>query len=221
MKTRLQLKNRFNTRLKLAQNSTLFSDSDKNDFINDAIVWVGNLRKWPQREMCAEYIAGTEAGEGYYDYPNSPVQFAPESIRTLVINDIGYTQKDYYDLMAIIRDEKSADDTDPHYFANFGSWFFIYPIIDLNGLTLKVTGVTKPASLSSDSDTTIWSDDMEELNEAVLNVALFNATGIDKYLTLAQSIADLVWGRFVTEKQKAVPIDRPFFNVPDFFKGGN
>jgi len=218
MKTLLQLKKRFDTRLRLAQNSTLFSDSDKNEFINDAITWVGSQYKWSQREMCVSYVSGTEAGEGYYDYPNSPVQFAPMSIRTLVINNIKYEQIDYYDLMKIKRGELEPKQQNPHYFANFGTWFFIYPVIDIEGLPIEATGVVKTTSLSSNTDHTIWSDDMEELNEAVVNMAMFNATGKPDYFMLAQNIVNSTWQKFVSEKQKDVPLDRPFFQVPDFMK---
>lgn len=217
MKTRAQLKKRFDTRLKLAKNSTLFSDDDKNDFVNDSIVYIGSLHKWAQREMCARYVAGTEAGEGYYDYPNSPVQFATGSIRTLFIDNIEYKQKDYYDLMRLIK-ERPQPTQGEHFFANFGSWFFIYPIININGLEIQATGVVQPSHLTTDSDYTIWSDDMEQLNEAVVSMMLYYATGQDKHLSLANSLAEQVWSKFVTEKQKDVPIDRPFLQVPDFFR---
>lgn len=216
MKTREQLKKRFDTRLKLAKNSTLYSDSDKNDYVNDAIVWVGSQFKWPQREMCAQYTAGTEAGYGYYDYPNYPVNFAPMSIRTLIIDDIEYEQREYHDLMRLLREEPTPSD-DVHYFANYGTWFFIYPIINISGLEIRATGVVQPNDLSSDDDKTIWSDDMEQLNEAVLSMMLFYATGKIEHLNLAQTITNLVWSKFAGERQKDVPIDRPFLIVPDFF----
>lgn len=218
MKTLLQLKKRFDTRLRLAHNSTIFSNSDKNEFVNDAIIWVSSQHKWSQREMCVHYVSGTEAGEGYYDYPNDPVQFAPKSIRTLVIDGIKYKQIDYYDLMAIKRGEMEPQDHKPHYFANFGTWFFIYPVIDINGLPIEATGVVKAGTLSNNTDYTIWSDDMEELNEAVVNMALFNATGKPDYFALAQNIVNMTWAKYVSEKQKDVPLDRPFFQVPDFMK---
>lgn len=217
MKTRAKLIKRFDTRLKLAKNSTLFSSDDKNDFVNDAIVYVNGLHKWPQREMCVTYVSGTEAGYGYYDYPNSPVQFSAGSIRTLVIDNIQYQQKDYYDLMKLLRDEPNPS-SDIHYFANFGSWFFIYPVININGLEIKATGVTQASPLTNDTDTTIWSDDMEQLNEAVVSMMLYYATGQDKHLSLANSLSEQVWSKYVIEKQKDVPLDRPFLKVIDFFR---
>ena len=221
MKTRLELKQRFDQVLRLAKNSTLFSDDMKNAFLNDAVTYVASLYKWPQREMCARYISGTEAGYGYYDYPNSPVQFAPDSIRSLMINNITYQQKDYYDLIKYVNGEvklPSNLEKHTHWFANFGSWFFIFPVIDLNGLEIHATGVTVAAPLTDDTSTTIWSDDMEQLNEAVLEYMLFIATHDQKHIEMCNSIANQVWSKYVTEKQKNVPIDRPFLQVPDMMR---
>lgn len=216
MKTRRELKHRFDTRLKLAKNSTIFSDLDKNLFVNDAIAWVQSQKKWSQREMCASYTLGTQAGDGYYDYPNAPVAFAPMSIRELIIDGQVYQQIDYYDLMKLKREK--AETGDKKYFANFGTWFFIYPIIEAKGLPIHVTGVVQAVPLSSDTDKTIWSDDMEELNEAVVAMMLFYATGRGDHLALAQQIVSVVWAKFVAERQKDVPIDRPFLKIPDFFR---
>lgn len=221
MKTRYDLKRRFDAALRLAQNSTLFSDQMKNQFVNDAITYIASLYKWPEREMCASYILGTEAGEGYYDYPNAPVQFAPGSIRTLTIDNITYTQKDYYDLMEYVHGEKKLPDSiekKTHWFANFGSWFFIFPIINAEGLPIHATGVVMPAPLTEDTSYTIWSDDMEQLNEAVLETMLFYATHDQNRLNLANTLAAQVWSKYVAEKQKNVPIDRPLFRVPDYMR---
>ena len=221
MKTRAQLKARFDQVLRLAKNSTLFSDEMKNTFVNDAITYVATLHKWPEREMCARYISGTEAGYGYYDYPNNPVQFAPGSIRTLTIDGKSYENKDYYDLMKYVNGElKLPEDIErhTHWFANFGSWFFIFPVIDLNGLEIHATGITQPAPLINDESETIWSDDMEQLNEAVLEYMLYIATHEERHLTLCVNLADQVWAKFVGEKQKNVPIHRPFLAVPDMMR---
>lgn len=216
MKTRRELKHRFDTRLKLAKNSTIFSDLDKNMFVNDAIAWVQSQHKWSQREMCASYVLGTQAGDGYYDYPNSPVAFAPMSIKSLVIDGHEYQQKDYHDLMKLKR--ANIEVGDKKYFANFGTWFFIYPVIKADGLPIHVTGVVQASRLNSDDEKTIWADDMEELNEAVIEMMLFYATGKGEHLALAQQIVSVVWAKFVAERQKDVPIDRPFLKIPDFFR---
>jgi len=221
MKTRAQLKARFDQSLRLAKNSTLFSDDMKNSFVDDAIVYVSSLHKWPQREMCARYIGGTQAGYGYYDYPNSPVQFAPNSIRTLTIDGITYQNKDYYDLMKYVNGECTLPENiekHTHWYANFGSWFFIFPIIDIEGLEIHATGVTQPSPLTDDNSQTIWSDDMEQLNEAVLEYMLFIATHDINHLTMCINLADQVWGKFVSEKQKNVPIHKPFLQVPDMMR---
>lgn len=221
MKTRRQLKARFDQVLRLAKNSTLFSDSMKNDFVNDAITYVATLHKWPQREMCVRYIAGSEAGAGYYDYPNSPVQFAAGSIRELIIDGITYENKDYYDLIEYINGEKklpSAIEKKTHWYANFGSWFFIFPVIEIDGLEIQATGVLQPTPLVNDDSHTIWSDDMEQLNEAVLEYMLYIATHDVNHLTLCINMTDQVWSKFVGEKQKNVPINRPFLQVPDMMR---
>lgn len=221
MKTRRQLKARFDQILRLAKNSTLFSDEMKNDFVNDAITYVATLHKWPQREMCAKYISGTEAGYGYYDYPNTPVQFAAGSIRELIIDGITYANKDYYDLIKYVNGEIKLPanlEKHTHWYANFGSWFLIFPVIDLDGLEIHATGVVQPSPLLDDDSETIWSDDMEQLNEAVLEYMLYIATHDTNHLTLCINMADQVWGKFVGEKQKNVPINRPFLKVPDMMR---
>ena len=221
MKTRAEIKARFNNQLRLGKNSTIFSEEMKNTFVNDAITYVATLYKWPQREMCATYISGTEAGAGYYDYPNDPVQFPPGSIRTLTIDGISYEQKDYYDLMQYVNGEKKLPENIEkvtHWFANFGTWFFIFPIIDLEGLEIHATGVIQPQPLTDDEATTIWSDDMEQLNEAVVEYMLFIATHDQNHIQLCNNLAAQVWSKFVTEKQKNVPIHRPFLRVPDMME---
>jgi hypothetical protein len=216
MKTRLQLKKHFDQMLSLTQTSTLVSEERKNQLINDAYIWVGNKHKWAKREVKERYIIGTEAGEGYYDYP---AEFPSKAIVSLRIDGKLYKRYDYEDLMRFIDENPKWKPTgyEKPLFANYGSWFFIYPIVKVEGLPMFVTGVAQVLPLANDAAKTIWSEGEEDLNEAVVNKAIHSLTRKQDFYNEALGLVEECWSRYTKELQKDQKLNRPFLRVPNFF----
>jgi hypothetical protein len=217
MKTRKELKQHFDLMLNLNEKSTLMNDEMKNQLISDAYIWVGNRHKWASREVCERYIIGTEAREGYYDYP---AEFPSKAIETLRINGKLYDQRDYHDLMRFMDENPKwqPQGNDKPLFANYGSWFFIFPIIKVDGLPMHITGVAQVMPLVNDQAKTIWSEGEEDLNEAIVLKALHAYTRKQDYYQEAMGLVEACWDRYTKELQKDKKLDRPLFNVPDFFR---
>jgi hypothetical protein len=217
MKTRKQLKERFDLMLNLTVTSTLLSEESKNQLISDAYIWVGNRHKWAKREVCERYIIGTEAGEGYYDYPS---EFPSKAIETLKIDNQFYDQRDYHDLMRFIDEYPNwkPEGKQKPLFANYGSWFFIFPVINVSGKEMLATGVAQVLPLTTDQSKTIWSEGEEDLNEAIVYKALHAYTRKQDYYQEALALTEDCWSRYTIESQKDKKLNRPFLRVPEFFR---
>lgn len=187
--------------------------------INRAYVGkVSALFKWPQTEDAK--LTSTEAGLEYYDYPNL---WRPNSIWKLVVDGT-----DYEDPLAFRDYQYEKNNELPSGFtkiwANKALKYFIYPIPTTNGSNnIEVHGQVIPEKMTSDGDTTIFSYNMPECNEAIVleAKAILKSKGeepkIGQFASAeAKQILVSAWGKLRQEQAKYEKTI-PMLNVGDMF----
>ncbi len=179
---------------------------------------VSALFKWPQTEDAK--LTSTEANLEYYEYPD---QWRPNSIWKLVVDGT-----DYEDPLAFRDYQYEKDNNYPSgltkIWANKALKYFIAPVPTTNGTNnIEVHGQSIPDKLVSDSDTTIFSYNMPECNEAIVleATAILKRKGEEKDFgqfvsTEAKQMLVAAWGKLRQEQAKYEKT-LPMFNVKDMF----
>lgn len=219
METFTELKSELQSRLMVADNSTLFSDTRLGQLINNAYLWAAGLFDWPELEMAR--TTDSEAGAFYYDYPDD---YKTDSIYYMTVNGVEHDRKSFEDWLDFKRN--NPDETSEKIFANHGRQYFIFPTPTASELPICIFGQIKPETMSEASDTTIFSKGDPQGNEAVIKKAL--SEGIrraDQKLAEAEEggavgILTLIHTRIASRNQRDQRLDHPKFDVPDFFATG-
>ncbi len=212
--------------LTVGDESTLYSPTLIKRAINRAYRKTGGLFPWPELQDAKK--TSTQANQEYYDYPQN---WRSNSVWKVVINDVRYGEDpdgsplsfDYY----LNWKEDYPDDTEKKW-ANQWRRFFVWPVPTTAGTNnIVVWGIKVITDLSADADTTIFSYSTPEANEAIEleAVAILKSKGDnDKSAQFkseeAKQILVVAWAKIAKEMAKYEK-NMPFFEVPDFFGGGN
>lgn len=199
-----------------ASNSTLYPSSRITTLIKDAYIWATQQYIW--RDLVRGRITNTVAGEEYYDYPED---FRGDSIFRLVIDGDTYENKNFEDYLDFKTNNPTSTDK---IFASFQRFYFISPTPTSTGSSnLTIWGAIQAEPLDSASTETIFSNNKESGNEAVVRKALSVAVrrsepSLSKSEELAakEILAELnrkEWA--ATHKSKR--LQHPKFSVPDYF----
>lgn len=202
--------------------SSLYNDDIIKRAINRAYVKVGSSYRWPKLEDAL--ITSTIANQEYYDYPSN---WQPDSAWKLEVNNEDYGDpidfKDY-----LYEKENGIPSGLDKMWANQWTRYFIYPIPTVNGINnITIWGFKTVEKLVNDTDTTIFSYQMPEVNEAIVleTVAILKKKGeseqIGQFRSLeAKQIIAIAWGKII-QNQAKFEKTTPFLNVPDFFGKSN
>lgn len=208
--------------------STLYDLDTIKLAINRAKRKAEGLFKWPQTEDSKK--TSSIADQEYLDYPD---KWRPNSIWKLSVNGIDFgdplTFADYQ-----FEKENNFPTRLKHMWTNQWMRYFFYPTPTTNGdFDIIVWGRIIPNDLVNDNDTTIFSGNMPEGNEAIVLEATailknkgnveqpVQRTYVSGSLLLsaeAQNILATAWKKIQEEKSKYEKT-QPFFDVPDFFGG--
>jgi len=210
--------------LTIGDESTLFTPSIINRAINRAYRKASTLFKWPQLEDAKK--TSTQVNVETYDYPQT---WRPDSIWRLEINDIQYGEEPdgsplaYDDYLTWRRDENNANSA-LYKWSNQKTRFFVYPVPTLPGTNnISVWGIKNVTSLSSDSDTTIFSYNMPECNEAIqleaLSILKYKGENLKdgQFHSLeAKGILISAYNK-IKQEQSKYEKNQPLFEVTDMF----
>lgn len=210
--------------LTIGDESTLFSPTVIDRVINRAYIKAATLYRWPQLEDAKK--TSTEVNTETYDYPSV---WRPDSIYRLEVDDVQYGEDPdgsplaFEDYLIWRRDDDNASSTDEKW-ANQKTRFFIYPVPTTAGTNnISVWGVKNIVALSADADTTIFSYNMPEINEAILleTLAILKAKGEDdkgsQFRSIeAKQILTTAWNKLKQEQSKFEK-NQPMFYVEDMF----
>jgi len=216
MRTRAEMETELLAQLQVATNSSMFPSTRLTTLIQNAYTWATNLFVWLDlvQAKCTNSIASQE----YYDYPSD---FRSGTIMRLEIDGISYERKNYEDYLAY--KENNPGDTFKM-FANYGRFYFIHPTPSANGTNnITIWGAINAPALANGSDVTIFTDNKQDGNEAIVRKALAVALKrIDNNLSQteeANAIATLT--KLSADEQQSTQRDQriqhPKFVVPDYY----
>lgn len=179
---------------------------------------VAGLFRWPRLKDALK--TSSENGLEYYDYPQN---WKPESVWKLKVDGV-----DYKAPLAFSDYEFEKDNDFPSgntkIWANEDTRYFITPTPTTDGdNNIEIYGFRVPDLLVSNSDTTIFSYNTPELNEAIVLEAkaiLKGKAEDDKggqFASIeAKQICLTVWNKLKMQQAKLIRTV-PRFNVPDMF----
>lgn len=197
---------------------SFITDAMLDDWFRQAHIWAAGYKKWPMTEgrVSTTYVSAQEE----WNYPEG---WKPDSIRLLKLGDKRYQRLAHEDYQ-IFREEQS--DSDKRVWADFGSLYLVTPNAPDSG-TLYVWGQYTPYVDTSDKTaTTVFSNRMEEGNEAILlKMTQYlkerenDRTAADKVETKAKVLLEEGYKRYKDEQFTAHSTDRGMFKRIDVLHG--
>jgi hypothetical protein len=225
METLSDLRTAIQSDLTVGSESTLYSPTAIDLAVNRAYRKAAGLFPWPELQDAKKTV--TVASQEYYDYPDT---WRSNSIWKLTVNGDRWgedpdgsplTFDDYLNWKT-----DNSDDTSKKW-ANFNRQYFIFPVPTTADLEICVWGKKVVTTMTSDSDTTVFSYSTPEVNEAVVLEAMAilrakadNDKGAEFKSMEAKQILATSWGKIRQEMAKYEK-NMPFFDVPDFFGARN
>lgn len=186
--------------------------------INRSYTKIGHLFSWPEREDAKK--TSTVANQEYYDYPDN---WVPDSIWKLKIDGEDYgdplVYKDY-----LFEKEEDVPSGLTKMWTNQWRRYFAYPTPTTNGNNnICIWGLKAVDILVNNTDVTIFSYSMRELNDAIVleSTAILKAKGEQEDRSQfrsaeAKQIAIVAWGK-IRQQQAKHEKTQPMWDVPDYF----
>jgi hypothetical protein len=203
----------------------LFTQADLQEWVQE-----GNKRAWDYKPWAftEKTYKATSLDAEYYDYPDA---FEDLSIRILKVAGAEFEKINWDDYQKWFNEDptdttKLWAETDRFYFINQNAYTV--------GDEINVTGKLRSPTLTADGDLLLFSpntDNQESSgNHAVVILAYAEALGSDKLKrsedALLQekkglSMLDVLWKPMPERKSRQQSQNRPFFEVPDYFRNNN
>ena len=207
--------------LTVGEESPLYNPTLIDRAINRAYRKAGSLFPWPELQDAKKTT--TQANIEYYDYPQN---WRSRSVWKLMVDGDRYGESpdgsplsfdDYLNFK-----EDYPDSTDKKW-ANQWRRYFIFPVPTAASLEICIWGIMNVEVLDEDTDTTIFSYNAPECNEAIELEAvaiLKNKGELEKageFRSMeAKQILSGYWGKVKKEMSKDEK-NMPFFDIPNFF----
>jgi len=210
--------------LNVSSTSSLFPTATIDLALNRAYRKAGSLFRWPSLEDAKK--TSTVANQEYYDAPET---WRPDSIFRLEVdgNQYGETPDGspmvYEDYLQWRADSDNDSSTTKKWAVQWLR-YFIYPVPTTNGdNNICIWGVKNVVTMDEDTDTTIFSYNSPECNEAVVleATAILKSKGEDDKSgqfksAEAKQILIVSWNKIQQEASKYEKT-QPFFYVEDMF----
>lgn len=218
LSTRAELEAELVSQLQVASNSSQFPSARITSLIQNAYIKATELFRWNDlvKAKCTSSVASGE----WYDYPSD---FRSGTIIRLEMDSEPYERKNWEDYLEYKHENPTST---KKIFSSFGRQFFIFPTPATSGTNnIYVWGSIQAAALSLSTSETIFSNNKENCNMAVVGLALAMALKLSKPdISLAEEKNALVvlQNQFQTEQastQRDQRIDKALFNVSDYFVG--
>jgi len=226
MDTLQEMREAVQSDLTVGAESSLLDPTTIDLALNRGYTKIGSMFKWNETRDALKTSA--KENREYYDYPNV---WRPDTIWKLTIDDLDYgdplTFKDY-----MYEKENNFPSGLTKLWTNYGKRYFVYPIPTVEGSNnIKIWGYRFVEKMTEDTDITIFSYSMPEINEAIVLEAgaiLKNkaelqqakrsgiVVGSDLLSQEARSIVVTTWTK-ITQEQSKLKRTTPQFIVPDYF----
>lgn len=208
-------------------NNPLFSLDELKRWINLAIQRAWDYARWIFSEK-AVYTQATNSE--YYDYPDD---FISDSINILKVEQkdgemVTYKKINFQDYQKYREEHPDGEDK---VFSDFRRFYFINPNTFSAGKKIEIWGKKRAKKLVNDNDLLPFSPDTDDEensgNEAIVKFAFAFALASEKMKepvraarekAEAYDILAIIAEREKEEQAQYQTKDRPFFEVPNFFK---
>lgn len=206
--------------LTVGSDSTLYSPTSIDLAINRAYRKSGGLFPWPELQDALKTTS--ENSNAYYDYPSA---WRSNTIWKLVVDGDRYGEDPDGSPLSfddfLVWQEDYPNSTNKKW-TNQERRFFLSPVPS-DGVEIDIWGLKNTTTLSSDSDTTVFSYSTPEINEAIvleagaiLKSKNDNDKGNEFRSTEARQILATTWSRQIREQAKYEK-NQPMFYVPDYY----
>ena len=210
--------------LNVTANSSLFPPATIDSAINRAYQKAGGLFKWPALEDAVK--TSTVATQEYYD---APTTWRPDSIFRIEIDGVQWGEAPdgspmkYPDYLIWRANSNNANSTLKKWAVQWLR-YFVFPVPTTNGANnLHIWGYENVEELTLDADTTIFSSNMPECNEAIVleTVAILKKKG--EAPKTGQMLSDeakqilIVAYNKIRGEQAKYEKAQPMFEVEDMF----
>lgn len=211
--------------LNVSTNSSLYPSATIKLALNRAYNKSGALFKWPALQDSQK--TSTVASQEYYE---APTTWRPNSIWRLEVDSVMYGQEPdgspmSFDDFLIWKTDYSTS-TDKKWAVQWLR-YFIHPIPTTNGSNnITIWGFKNVTELVNDSDTTIFSSNLPECNDAIVMeaAAILKTKGEAErssqfVSTEAKQILSITFSKIKSESAKFEK-NQPFFYTGDFYGKG-
>lgn len=167
------------------------------------------------------------SGEYYMDYPNT---FEDESITKLKVNDLEWGKRNFDDYQKWLAENPTSSEK---IWATYKRFWFANKNVLTDGDEIAVAGKLRCPTPSADADLLPFSPDTDNSedsgNQAIVGLAFADLLASEKKKEYAQAaeeekkalrILDILWAPMAERDAREQSQNRPFFDVPDFFRGG-
>lgn len=219
--TREDLENELVAQLQVASNSSLFPSTRITELIQNAYIEATEMYPW--NDLVRGRRTNSQANHEYYDYPSD---FRTGTIVRLELDDVPYERKNFEDYLAYKNEHPNSTFK---MFAVFGRQYFIWPVptSTSSSYNLSIWGSIQAPNLEDSTDETIFSNNKEDCNMAVVDLAFSVGTKrIDSTVSReARNSAIAVLGKRFSDEQARTQRDQriqhPKYIVPDYFATGS
>lgn len=232
LQTRADMEAELVSRLMAANNSALFPSTRITELIAQATKWAGSLYFWPSLLRARVFTSQANTQSLNYDYYDYPTDFLTGSVSRLYIDGKKYELKTFQTFLDYVdntQEVSNPPDVTKRYVSNYGRQFFVWPVYTGTPTTgnAVVWGNIQHPDLTLTTSTTIFSQWDDSGNEAIVKKAFsVGMRRLEAQLAAAEEqgsiqLLAVMWKKVTDEMQKSVPLNHPFFNVPDFFSGSS
>jgi len=208
--------------LNVSATSSLFPTATIDLAINRSYRKASTLFRWPNLEDAKK--TSTAVNKEYYD---TPKVFTPDSIWKLEVDGNMYGEEPDGSPMAfsdyLLWKDNNPNSTEKKW-AKYKNQYFIYPTpTTVGNYNICVWGLKIITELSADADETIFTNGLQECNEALVleATAILKKKGEEHknsvfYSDEAKQILVVAY-RKIAQEQAKYEKTQPFLNVPDYY----
>jgi hypothetical protein len=225
MNTFLEMQTQLQSDLNVSTASSLFPTATIKSALNRAYITVGGLFRWPALED--SLTTSTGVNQEYYDAPDT---WRTDSIWKVEVDNLPYGEDPdgsplaFEDYLLWRRDPLNSTSTEKKW-AKQWMRYFIYPVPTTAGSNnISIWGSKNVETLTADGDTTIFSYNMPECNEALVMeaAAILKDKGENEKSGQLKSqkatvLLSLAYNKVRQESAKSEK-NMPFFEVPDYYR---
>lgn len=225
LETLLDMRGIVQSDLSVGVGSSLYPPTTIDAALNRSYTKSYRLFRWPGTEWAKNTV--TQANQEYYD---APTDFVPDSIWRVLVDDDQYgedtdgTPITFHDYLKWKIDNPNSTTKK---WAKQWTRYFIHPTPTTADLVICIHGQINPSLMESESDTTIFSYNLPECNEAIIMEAeaILKHKGASPkdgefYSAEAKGILSISFSRIKQDNSMEKKI-QPMLKVPDFYGPGN